>query len=222
MERPADQTTAPVERLRRRRGLRAVIGLAIVVLGLGVASIERVPILQHVAAWWVVSGEPLQADAVVVLGGDTEVRPFGAANLYKRGFAGKILVSNPMLGRAERLGFIPSGAQLNIDVLEKLGVPDNSIVLLGKDLSSTEEEAAAVRQWAEQSGAKRIIVPTALFATRRTQWIFERELAPLGVQVIVYALPTGEYSAADWWQYRHGLVDFNNEVLKYLYYRAHF
>jgi uncharacterized SAM-binding protein YcdF (DUF218 family) len=192
------------------------------VLAIGIAWLERAPILQHVATWWVASDELAHADAIVVLGGDLDVRPFAAAGLYRRGFADKILVSNVQMGRAERLGLIPSHTELNREVLLKLGVPATAIITFGEGIKSTQEEAEALRDWAAESQAKSIIVPTEIFAARRTRWIFDRELAPIGVQVIVHAFPPPGYRLADWWRHRNGLVDFNNEVLKYLYYRVQY
>jgi uncharacterized SAM-binding protein YcdF (DUF218 family) len=211
----------PAKPSTTRRG-RARVGLAVAVLAIGLAWLEREPILRQIGAWWVVSDEQAQADAIVVLGGDLDVRPFAAAELYKHGLAGTILLSNVRMGRAEQLGFIPSHTELNRDVLLKLDVPATAIVTFGENLSSTQQEALAVRQWALRSQAKRIIVPTALFATRRTRWIFDHELAPIGVQVIVYAYQTQDYTLDAWWRHRYGLIDFNNEVLKYLYYRIRY
>jgi uncharacterized SAM-binding protein YcdF (DUF218 family) len=219
---PGTQTHTQFVRPPRTRWRRAVIGLAVVVLAIGLAWQEREPILQHVGAWWVVSDELTHADAVVVLGGDLDVRPFAAAALYKRGFASKILVANVRMGRAERLGLIPSHTELNRDILLKLGVPATAIATFGEDVSSTQEEAQALRDWALAAQAKSIIVPTELFAARRTRWIFDRALDPVGVDVVVHAYPPEGYSLANWWRHRYGLIDFNNEVLKYLYYRIQF
>src|ERR1700733_12252757 len=180
-----NQTNALSVRPPVRRRRRVAIGLAIVVLAIGVAWLEREPILRHVAGWWAVSDELVHADAIVVLGGDLDVRPFAAAALYKRGFADKILVSNVQFGRAEHLGMVPSHTELNREVLLKLGVPETAIATFGENNASTEQEAVALRDWALQTQAKRIIIPTELFATRRTRWIFDRELNPSGVGVIV-------------------------------------
>src|SRR3984885_6284532 len=55
---------------------------------------ERTPILTEAARLWVVQ-DPLQAaDAIAVLGGGENLRPFVAAELYKKGVADKILVAN--------------------------------------------------------------------------------------------------------------------------------
>jgi uncharacterized SAM-binding protein YcdF (DUF218 family) len=215
LDRPQDQV--PKARFRR-----AAIGLALAAIAIGAGWVERGPLLQNIAAGWVVSEELAHADAVVVLGGGIDVRPFAAAALYKRGLADTVLVSNARKGRAERLGFIPTHTELNRDVLIKLGVPATAIGDFGENLSSTEEEAGALRAWAAQRQAKSIIVPTELFAGRRVRWIFERELAPVGVHVIVHTYEPADYTLADWWRHRSGLIDFNNEVLKYLYYRARY
>ena len=66
-------------------------------------------------------------------------------------------------------------------------------------LSNTFEEAEAVRAWAVQDRAKRVIVPTDFFAARRTRWIFRRELGPIGVDVEVHSFAPSEYGISDWW-----------------------
>ena len=200
----------------------SIAALTIVVIVLCSAWLEHELILRHVAASWGISDELRQADAAVVLGGDINVRPFAAADLYERGFVTTILVANTARQRAERLGFIPPYTELNREVLLKLGVPARAIAIVGEEVTSTYDEAEAVRAWALQSRAKRIIVPTEPFATRRTRWIFDRELSPIGVQVIVHAYPPQDYTLDTWWRHRDGWIDFNDEVLKYLYYRLRY
>jgi len=216
------QSPTPADQAPKTRWRRAAIGFALAAIAIGLGWVERAPVLQTIAAGWVVSEELAHADAVVVLGGGIDVRPFAAAALYKRGLADAILVSNARKGKAERLGLIPTHAELNRDVLIKLGVPATAIGDFGDDLSSTQEEARALRAWAAQRQAKSIIVPTELFAGRRVRWIFERELAPIGVRVIVHTYGATDYTLADWWRHRSGVIDFNNEVLKYLYYRVRY
>jgi|HubBroStandDraft_6_1064221.scaffolds.fasta_scaffold353445_2 uncharacterized SAM-binding protein YcdF (DUF218 family) len=217
----AETQLQPIRRPKTRRN-KAAIGLAIALFALAFGWQEREPVLQRIGSWWVVSDELAPADAIVVLGGEVNVRPFAAAELYRGGYASKILVSNVKFGRGERLDFLPSHTQLNLNVLLKMNVPASAVGTFGDDLSNTHEEAEAIRAWALKSKAKRVIIPTDVFATRRTRWIFDRELSPIGVDVIVYPFPASNYKLADWWRHRQGLVDFKNEVLKYLYYRARY
>ena len=69
-----------------------VFALILTALGSG-AWLERNALLQGAADLWVVSDPITPADAVVVLGGGADVRPFIAADLYAKGLVQKILVS---------------------------------------------------------------------------------------------------------------------------------
>ena len=65
-------------------------------------------LLEAAAKAWVVHDVIQPADAIVVLGGGLETRPFAAAALYKNGFTPKILVSDVKPSRAEKLGVVAS------------------------------------------------------------------------------------------------------------------
>ena len=82
----AYSTTRSIQPLKTRWKI-TVIGAAIAALAIGFTWQMREAILTHVAAWWVVSDELTHADAIAVLGGSIDVRPFAAADLYKRGLA---------------------------------------------------------------------------------------------------------------------------------------
>jgi uncharacterized SAM-binding protein YcdF (DUF218 family) len=202
--------------------LTLVGALAIAALAVSIGWIERAVILKDLATSWVSSDELGHADAIAVLGGNVDVRAFAAAALYQRGLADVILVSNIRRGKAERLGYIPSQTKQIRDVLLRLGVPATAIVTFGEDLSSIHEEARAIRAWAAESHAKSVIVPAELFSARRVRWMFDHELAPIGVRVIVHAYQPQDYTLNNWWRHRYGLIDFNNEVLKYIYYRLRY
>src|SRR6266581_2025632 len=61
--------------------------------------------------------------AVLVLGGGLATRPFEAAELWQRGLADKILISQPSEEREVSIGAMPSHSELNREILLKLGVP---------------------------------------------------------------------------------------------------
>jgi hypothetical protein len=149
------------------------------------------------------------------------VRPIAAADLYKRGLSHQVLVANAFMGpgRREALNLLPSDADLNREVLLKHGVPLTDIAEFGDQVSSTYEEARAILAWAKISGAKSVIIPIDVFSTRRVRWIFNHELAPAGIRVIVRAVTPDDYSVDDWWQHEKGLINFQNEVIKFIYYR---
>ena len=193
-------------------------GLLLVVLIAGV-WLTRAPLLRGVADLWIVSDPLMPADVIAVLGGGLNERPFAAADIYRTGLANRIIVSQVAQERYAKLGGVPGHSELNRMVLLKLGVPEAAIGIFGQDNESTDDEAAALREWAVEHRVSRIIIPTEIFFTRRVRWIFDREFAGSAVHVEIAAFEPSKYSRAEWWHSKLGLIDFQNEFMKYLYYR---
>jgi uncharacterized SAM-binding protein YcdF (DUF218 family) len=205
--------------------------LGIILLALFAGWLTRLQILRGAARAWVVSDSIERSDAIAVLGGGLETRPFAAGELYKRGFAKQILISDVRPpGPTEKQKPIYSHAEENRAVLLKLGVPSEAIINFGTDLSNTYEEAHALARWAEIKGIKSVIVPTEIFSSRRVRWILNRELSSVGARVEVLALSPREYDTDNWWRdkslwhvrSREGVIAFRDEVAKYLYYRIRY
>jgi uncharacterized SAM-binding protein YcdF (DUF218 family) len=179
----------------------------------------RSPILAGAANAWIVN-EPLEkADAIVVLGGGLENRPFAAARLYHERLAPKILLMDVKLTPTTKLGITPPEKDLTRQVLLKQEVPDSDCVTIGDGVASTYDESRAVRAWVERTGAKRVIIPTDLFHTRRVRWLFRKQLKGTGARAEIAVAPLEEYQATNWWQREAGLIAFETEVIKYAYYR---
>jgi uncharacterized SAM-binding protein YcdF (DUF218 family) len=202
-------------------GRRVATTLSLVVVVAGV-WLERAPLLRGAANLWIVSDPITPADAVAVLGGDLEVRPFVAAEFYKKGLVPKVLVSQVPEGRSSTLGGIPGHSELNRMVLLKLGVPDAAIAMFGQANGSTKDEAVTLKDWAERNGISRIIIPTEIFSARRVRWIFGREFAGSSVHLEVAAFEPLNYTRAEWWKSAAGVITFQNEFMKYLYYRVEY
>jgi uncharacterized SAM-binding protein YcdF (DUF218 family) len=206
----------PARWLRRFRLLGLVAGC---VAGGGVLIwVEHAAMLREAAALWIVSDPPMRADAVAVLGGGLEYRPFAAVDFYRRGLAAKVLVSNVAPSRAEQLGVLQSHAKANVAVLSKLGIPATAIEVFGDQLTDTYSEAHALHDWALRTGARTIIVPTDIFAARRLSWTLHRVFGA-DVNALVPAIDPLEYDRNDWWKNEYGVIAFQNEVVKYFYYR---
>jgi uncharacterized SAM-binding protein YcdF (DUF218 family) len=189
----------------------------VVVLGAG-AWLGRDTLLRSAADLWIVSDPLAPADAVAVFGGGLEDRPFAAAAYYREGLVKKILLSNIRPSPAELLGVLQSHTDANRKVLVRLGVPEQAIESFGSNVSNTYEEALALREWAVRSGARSIIVPTEIFSARRVRWMLHRVFAGAAA-IRVPALAPLDYRSDNWWKSEGGLIGFQNEVLKYLYYR---
>jgi uncharacterized SAM-binding protein YcdF (DUF218 family) len=204
---------------RPGRAWRVLGGFLLVLLLLVAAGwTARRALLRDAAALWIVSDAPIHADAAAVLGGGLEYRPFAVADFYRRGLVPKILVSNIGASPAERLGVLRSHVRENIEVLEKLGVPADAIEPFGSNLKDTYAEAVALHEWAKRTGAHTILVPTDIFAARRLRWIMHHIFGK-DAAVLVPAVDPPDYTRNDWWQTEGGVVTFQNEVIKYVYYR---
>lgn len=202
---------------RPRRYL--VFALLLAVVGAG-AWLERIALLQGAADLWVVSDPITRADAAVVLGGGADVRPFVAADLYAKGLVHKVLVSQVEETPSVKIGVALSHDELNLRILRKLGVPDSAIELFGNGSRNTWDEAAALRGWTKQHATSALIIPTEVFFARRARWVFKHEFSGTGIRIEVPSFdPPNGYSRANWWMTEAGFITFQNEVLKYLYYR---
>jgi uncharacterized SAM-binding protein YcdF (DUF218 family) len=198
------------------RLVSAILLLVVLVAGVW---LERAPLLRGAAELWIVSDPVTPADAVAVLGGGLEVRPFVAAELYKKGLVTKVLVSQVAAAASSKIGGIPGHSELNRTVLLKLGVPEAAIGIFGQANKNTKDEAIALRDWADRQGVSRIIIPTEIFAARRVRWIFDREFDGSSVHLEFPSFEPPNYTRAEWWKDEAGVITFQNEVLKYLYYR---
>jgi uncharacterized SAM-binding protein YcdF (DUF218 family) len=210
---------------RARRTISVRVGIVLLAAAIAVLFagwLARDEIMRGMSRAWMVSDPVVPADAVAVLGGGLETRPFAAADLYKRGIARRIVLAGVRLSPTEKLAILPSHVELNRTVLLKLDVPPAAIGTFGSDVSNTFEEARALVQWGKANGIRDIIVPTEIFSSRRVRWILNKEAAASGVRIHVLALAPLEYHVDDWWRHAEGVVTFQNELIKYLYYRTRY
>jgi uncharacterized SAM-binding protein YcdF (DUF218 family) len=199
--------------------LRRLLLVLLAIIGVGLVGwIERRPLLHWGTELWIVSDDLAPADAVAVFGGGIEDRPFAAADYYRRGLVRRVFLSNVHVGPAEHLGALPTQVAAMREILFKLGVPESAIEIFGNDLSNTHDEVLSLRAWAQRTGARSIIVPTEIFPARRVRWMLHRVFGE-DVTIRVVALEPQLYHRDDWWQHEEGVVSFQNEIIKYLFYR---
>lgn len=201
---------------------RVVWTLAIVSLLVGTGYVFRAPLLTDLADAWVVNDPVTKADAIVIPGGGLENRPFVAAKLFHDGVAPMVLYTNVRPGPAEKKGVVPSEPVLTQRILLSNGVPATAMTLIGTNVANTFDESLAVRAWIEKTGAGSVIIVTDWFHTRRARWIFQRELRDNNVRIEMSAAPAPDYNLTNWWRHEEGVVAFQNEVVKYIYYRCEY
>jgi uncharacterized SAM-binding protein YcdF (DUF218 family) len=200
------------------------LALALLILGLlaVVGYLCRAALLSGAANAWIVRQPVAKADLIIVLAGGPETRPFEAARLFQQGIAPRVLLTNPKTSEITKLGLIPAEPGLTHDILVRNSVPASSIVIAPEIVKSTYDESIAVSDWARSNHIHSVLVVTDDFHTRRALWIFSKRLRPLGIHVAVDAVPAREYTPQNWWQHEQGIVAFQNELLKYAYYRLRY
>ena len=188
------------------------------------AWLFRNPLLRLSANSWALA-EHVDApvDAVLILGGGAETRTLDAYDLYRRGFTTRIAIAKSRLDAAVRFGLSLPHAELVHRALITLGVPDDAITVFGNDLKSTYEEAKAAALWARSNDIHSVAVVTDWIVTRRARWMFEKEMQPLGIKVKMQpAQQDPDFGPENWWRNENGVVAFQNEILKYIYYRIRY
>ena len=176
----------------------------------------RAPLLRAAATAWMVNDPPARSDAIVVLGGGVETRPFEAARLYHAGFAPVILVVNSELRATDSLGLTIPQTELTRRILLTNGVPAVAVQSAGTNLTSTFEEALAVRDWSKNSHAASFLIPTGPFHSRRVRWAFHRAFRSNPARFTVTSISPEQ--CRNWWRNEETLIEFQNDVIKSLYY----
>lgn len=192
--------------ISRRRARRCLAGLLFGLAG----ALSLHPVLLPAAAWILIVDEPPQpADAIVVLGGGSGDREFTAARLYAQGLAGAVITTGgavdlPGLGEA-------TWASLSAVELQRLGVPAGAIVQIADTDSTCADARLSLARL--RPGAKRVMIVTDPFHTRRAKWLFQQG-AP-GVEVLAIAASPSWFDPGKWWTDEQGLIVVGQEYIKF-------
>lgn len=164
------------------------------------------PVLRAVARALIVEDALADADALVVVAGGTPFREQAVADLFKQGWAPRVIVSRPA-------NPAPVAALVEMDVrpldlqgesraaLLRFGVPAAALVTISQTAQITEDELALVRQEARSHGWRRLILVSSPDHTRRVKTIWYRRGSD-GVEAIVRASPYGRFPWDGWWRER--------------------
>ena len=111
------------------------------------------------------------ADAIVVLGGESQGRPVEGARLYKQGLAPRVFVVGT--GDNER----------NRRALVREGVPEDRITCETVS-KSTLENAMFIRPLLEKAGVHRAILVTSSYHTRRALAVFQQRVPGIHFEMV--------------------------------------
>lgn len=166
--------------------------LVLVLIAGGLVLFHR-PLLTALAQFLIVQDSLDRADVLVVLSGarrDERIRQ--AAELFRQGYAPLVILSG-----GEELEGIPIPELQRAQAL-KHGIPASALRF--EELStSTAEQARYLRTILEAMGARRAIVVTSSFHTRRTRYVFRKIFSESLVEVRVYPVQQDIFNPVEWW-----------------------
>jgi uncharacterized SAM-binding protein YcdF (DUF218 family) len=165
---------------------------------------------------FLVARDDLQpADAIIVLAGNSPYRVQHAVELYRAGWAPKVLISNEVVLSH---GVEATWVQLRAAGLVHLDLPDDAIVPLEEIAQSTHHEALESRDLMLARGWKRAILVTDPFHMRRALWAFRGVWQPAGLSVIASPAEDSKYNLTEWWRDPNKARRLIQEYVKYPYY----
>ena len=185
---------------------RLAAALAAILLILIVA----IPVSPRLGVWLIAEDPLAKSDVIYVLGGTRMERPLEGADLYKAGWAPRILLSRQLRDGGElelqaRGIQYPTEADMQRSILASAGVPVDAIDILEEEQVSTSAEGRALLDRAIERGWKRIIVVTSKMHTRRARLALRRQLTPFGIELIARGSRYDAMDADHWWRDREDL-----------------
>ena len=218
-EKPPEETSRPP--LRKWRVFWGTIGLGLVMVALFCACFWK-DVFVVAADQWIVDEPFAQADAVFVLAGSANDRALRAVRYYDTGRVPLILHARGRLRQSDMMKQTIPDYFLMRRLVRFAGVPDKALITVGTNCTSTYEEAMAFRDWARTNNIDSVVIPTGHFHARRVRWTFDRALAGTDIKVYVRSIPSIYYEHDEWWRNEHGMITFQNEFVKYWYYRLRY
>ena len=171
--------------------------------------------------WLIKEDHPQTADAIVILTGSIADRVLQAADIYKSGYAGKILIVNESMGaykELEKRGFsVISKTSQTKDALVFFNVPRDSIIILPGDAESTMSEVMIIRNYISlNNNIDTILLITSSPHTRRASIIFKKAFSEMETPVTVLSIPSTytKFNADKWWRSREDIQTVFLEYLK--------
>lgn len=188
-----------------KRKLMSIAIFAIIMAFLAVAIL----IFNNLGNWLIKSDQTKKADLIFILLGPVPDRALQSYDLYKAGFAEKIVFANEFQFGSEQLKpygiTLENTASVFKRTLIQLGVKPEDVEILPQVTSSTQEEAIALREHlSDNPGIKKVLLVTSSYHSRRTAMIFKKALKKTNPGVEIISVPSSYtvFDAEKWWKQR--------------------
>jgi hypothetical protein len=157
--------------------------------------------------------QPARADVIVVLAGETKLRPEFGVELLRRGYAGHLVIDVPASA------VIYQHTQMEIAQAYVDQLPESPAVGLGAIYGlSTKSETRDVSRCLQTSGVRRVLLVTSDYHTRRALSVFRKMLPSYDFEVGAVSDP--ETFGVSWWQHREWAKTTLAEWAKLIWWEA--
>jgi uncharacterized SAM-binding protein YcdF (DUF218 family) len=169
--------------------------------------------------------DPLhKADAIFVFSGTRVERPLESYDLYRAGYAPRIVVTRSVAEQAislvEEKGVrIASDFDLNRTVLVQLGVPESALITPMRIHDNTAEEAETLHELVRRFHWRTVILVSSKYHLRRVRLATRRELAGTDVTLILRGSRYDMSTPDRWWRRRADIRWLMSEVPKLFAYK---
>jgi len=180
---------------------------------LALALLACMVVLAAKAGSFLVLGAPRPSDVILVLAGETDVRPQRALQLLAQGYGRRIVLDVPAAVKIYEFTQIQLAEKYVRDLPQGASISVCPIFGL-----STKEELKDAEKCMAHDGGKSVLIVTSDFHTRRALSIFRREL-PRHECSIAAAYDETQFGVR-WWTHRQWAKTFVNEWLRLIWWKV--
>jgi len=211
------ETNNEKEKISCFGGCLKIIGGAVgVVITLILVSLIGYLFLRAAGAYLIIADDLTPVDTIIIMGGGDEGRMNEALELYREKYA-RIIVLTETGVHIEELDYLQS-FDLRIQLLNN-GVPSGNILITDSEVTSTLEEAYAVKQLLERRQFSSAIIVTDPYHTKRTSIIFKDVFSEQDIELYFRPVTPSWYNSRTWFLSPSGWKFTILEYVKLLAYK---
>jgi hypothetical protein len=201
---PARQNAGPGQAPAGRRWRRAAVRGAVVLAVLAGLYPFRAPLLRSAASALIVN-QPREATTALLLL-DADRGPERAAESYREGRAGHVLLIEDWPGRVEQMGILPPHVGVLRRNLEAEGVPKESVTVLKGRAKNDWDRARMLGEWLAGHPGATVTVLCDRFGSRRLSRVFGVTLGAEAGRLRWWAQAERRFDENDWWRHKEGFL----------------
>lgn len=193
--------------------------MIVLVMLIALLKTFQIPILQRLGEILIYQDSLIQADAMVILSGGAFERGNAGAEIFQTHAVKRIICPGGNIIYDALILYGDTMYESDITRLRIIqkGVPD-SIVVAIHDGTSTFEEAEEMKKYCTAHQISSIVIVSSLFHTARVHTVYKKVFRDSQIRLCVRGANAIRYDETVWWKSEEGLIAFQNEMIKTVYY----